>query len=159
MYFCGEHTRLWNVSRIYRKHAWSAWRRGRSGIIFWYASDYDKWDNIFDGGATAVHFAEYDSIFSSRRWEAWRDGIEDHQYFTMLKDLAQKAPAKEQQVALKLLTDNVAEVLEMDDKFGLNDKWKHAYPSGPGESAEEAQTYDDARERIAQAIIALQKNN
>jgi hypothetical protein len=153
MYFCGMHQRHVNPSWRYRKHAWLGKSRQVKGLMFWYSFGGDE---LFDGAATAAFFDNSQGVFTSRRWEAWRDGIEDYQYFTLLESLADKAQPDERKAAMKLLADSVTEVLQLDDKYKRD---MSASPTGPGQTAAEANAYEDARERIAKQIIRLQKQD
>ena len=67
----------------YRLLAWKAWAAGAKGIGFWSYSDTSgttAWDD-FDGRRPdyAVVYEGADGPISSRRWEAFREGVEDFQ--------------------------------------------------------------------------------
>ncbi len=68
---------------IYRNQGWYAWALGASAVGFWSYSDSTRssvW-NDFDGRRpdySVVYEAE-DNIITSRRWEAFAEGIEDYQ--------------------------------------------------------------------------------
>ncbi len=66
---------------VYRKLSWDAWDIGAKGIGFWSYSDTKNssaWDD-FDGVRPdwAVVYESNEGPVSSRRWEAFRDGVED----------------------------------------------------------------------------------
>lgn len=66
----------------YRLLAWWAWHFGASGVGFWSYSDTNgssAWDDI-DGSRPdwAVVYESDKGVVSSRRWEAFREGLEDH---------------------------------------------------------------------------------
>lgn len=67
----------------YRLLAWEAWDIGASGIGFWSYSDTrtsSAWDD-FDGSLpdwAVVYERANDKPVSSRRWEAFREGVEDY---------------------------------------------------------------------------------
>jgi hypothetical protein len=76
----------------YRLMAWKAFLGGYRGVGFWAYADAGwgdapgtAWDD-FDGknpDYAVVYEGEVNSIVSSRRWEAWRMGIEDYELLTM----------------------------------------------------------------------------
>ncbi|MDO6461380.1 hypothetical protein Q4485_11775 [Granulosicoccaceae sp. 1_MG-2023] len=66
----------------YRVLGWHAWQRGANAIGFWAYSDAtgsSVWDD-FDGRRPdfAVVYEQGSGLVSSRRWEAFAQGIEDH---------------------------------------------------------------------------------
>ena len=66
----------------YRLLAWWAWYYGAAGVGFWSYSDTagsSAWDDV-DGKRPdwAVVYETPDGIVSSRRWEAFREGLEDY---------------------------------------------------------------------------------
>jgi hypothetical protein len=76
----------------YRLMAWKAFHLGYKGVGFWAYADIG-WEentgtawNDFDGRRpdhAVVYEGEGGSIISSRRWEAWKLGIEDFELLTM----------------------------------------------------------------------------
>lgn len=73
----------------YRLPAWRAWLVGASGIGVWSYDDTQKssaWDD-FDGprGDWAMVYESPDGPVSSRRWEAFREGMEDLQLFRAME--------------------------------------------------------------------------
>ncbi len=86
----------------YRLMAWTAFLHNYKGIGFWAYADSTKatWDDS-DGEERdfgVIYKGEGNSIISSRRWEAWRMGIEDYELLTMYSkakgDVAAKRLAK-----------------------------------------------------------------
>jgi hypothetical protein len=76
----------------YRLMSWKAFLRGYTGVGFWAYADADVNDNPDsswdDANREARDFAviyqgKGTTIISSRRWEAWRMGIEDYELLTM----------------------------------------------------------------------------
>jgi hypothetical protein len=70
----------------YRLLAWWAWHYRASGVGFWSYSDTNgssAWDDI-DGPRPdwAVVYESDKGVVSSRRWEAFREGLEDHALLT-----------------------------------------------------------------------------
>jgi hypothetical protein len=87
----------------YRLMSWKAFLRGYKGIGFWAYADSgwgDKpgtaWDD-FDGqypDFAVIYEGEGNTIISSRRWEAWRMGIEDYELLTMYAKMKGEGAAK-----------------------------------------------------------------
>jgi hypothetical protein len=84
----------------YRLLAWHAFKREQTGIGFWIYSDEGDHNNQWDddmlavAGPWGVIYGSADSsvdtsdenIIPSRRWEAWREGIEDYEYLFQLQE-------------------------------------------------------------------------
>jgi len=76
----------------YRLMPWRAFKNGLTGAGFWVyvSNDFDKsWNHT---GYTVIYDAEQspvntygENIIPSRRWQVWRDGIEDYQYLYELQ--------------------------------------------------------------------------
>jgi hypothetical protein len=76
----------------YRLMSWKAYYMGFTGVGFWNYADTgwgddpgSAWDD-FDGNRpdfAVIYEGDNGSIFSSRRWEAWRMGVEDYELLTM----------------------------------------------------------------------------
>ena len=88
----------------YRLMAWKAFLLGYTGVGFWAYADAGWGDNPgtawddFDGEQAdfaVIYEGEGDSIVSSRRWEAWRMGIEDYELLTMYAKAKGDKVAKE----------------------------------------------------------------
>jgi hypothetical protein len=75
----------------YRKLSWEAWDMGSSGVGFWAYSDTkgsSAWDDL-DGTKPdwAVVYEGESKLVSSRRWEAFREGIEDYRLLTTAENM------------------------------------------------------------------------
>lgn len=82
-------------SAYYRVIAWDAFNRGQTGIGCWVYIDFQEhaWnDTLKPGGYYALIYDAVKSpvdtygekIIPSRRWEAWREGVEDYEYLVQL---------------------------------------------------------------------------
>ncbi|MDD5697789.1 MAG: DUF4091 domain-containing protein [Victivallaceae bacterium] len=80
---------------------WQAWSWGIDGYGTWryYNKQGSVWDD-FDGGrpdetfiylGSQAPFKTSEQIIPSKRWEAWREGIEDWDYLQLLNDLIIRA--------------------------------------------------------------------
>jgi len=119
----------------YRLQPWRAWAAGDTGAGFWtYAAgkepgDCDGWDDftcargrwsvVYDGEGAPVDAAGV-SFLPSRRWEAWREGVEDYEYLHTLRERIEAcrrfpvaAPAGAEGAAV--LEEAVSEVLAHAD--------------------------------------------
>jgi hypothetical protein len=91
----------------YRLQMWRAFARGDRGCGFWTYTDPgpgngDAWDDyrtmdgMFGvvygqtGKPTDVELSD-EHIITSRRWEAWREGVEDFEYLVTLRNEIEKA--------------------------------------------------------------------
>lgn len=87
----------------YRLMAWKAFLKGYKGIGFWAYGDTgwgdaksSAWDD-FDGNYpdfAVIYEGDGSTIISSRRWEAWRMGIEDYELLTMYAKIKSEGVAK-----------------------------------------------------------------
>ena len=81
----------------YRLMAWDAFHRGQTGVGFWIYLDmrnHHPWDDtlkpsgyyevVYGVGESPVE-THGEKIIPSRRWEAWREGIEDYEYLAQLQ--------------------------------------------------------------------------
>ncbi|MGD0552214.1 MAG: hypothetical protein ABSB25_06130 [Sedimentisphaerales bacterium] len=85
---------------FYRLMPWRAFKRGQTGIGFWVYSYVTKgrymgWDDTMNpelcydvvyGAAGSPVDTLGEKIIPSRRWQAWREGIEDYQYLYELQN-------------------------------------------------------------------------
>jgi hypothetical protein len=74
----------------YRLQAWRAFKYGVTGIGFWAYADTGPtgtaWNDL-DGARPdfAVIYEGKNQIISSKRWEAWREGVEDYELLRLAK--------------------------------------------------------------------------
>jgi hypothetical protein len=94
-YQCGGPGKDLSPIGYYRLQAWGAWLNGCKGSGFWSYADTgwpestfgkSAWDD-FDGKNAdyAIIYESPEELVSSKRWEAWRDGIEDYEYLVMME--------------------------------------------------------------------------
>jgi hypothetical protein len=80
----------------YRKMPWWAFKNGLSGAGFWVYADAGspRWDDygttmgyygVVYGSSNAPVDTHGEKIIPSRRWQAWREGVEDYQYLVTLQ--------------------------------------------------------------------------
>lgn len=99
----------------HRLSFWTCWQRGLSGQGFWcYAdcggSNWDPRDADRDGYAV-VYDGDPEELIPSKRWEAWREGVEDYTALWRLAQAQPRAAAQLQQQVGELLADPTPEKL------------------------------------------------
>ncbi len=125
-YTCRINMTAQPVLEYYRLKPWYAWKLGFDGICFW---DYNSWrgdpwsdfdilgtEGYSDNG---VVYSGVNGPVTSRRWEAFRDGLQDYQYLYLLNQEILKAEAsgipasvslaKESRILLNTAVDDVLE--------------------------------------------------
>jgi len=80
----------------YRRLGWDAWRRGASGFGFWSFSDTggsSAWDDL-DGSRPdwAVVYESPAGLVSSRRWEAFRQGVREYRALAACSSKSMRDP-------------------------------------------------------------------
>ena len=122
----------------YRLMPWRAFKRGQTGAGFWiyyhgfnFQTGAVPWDDtlkpqgfsgvVYGRGGSPVPWLD-ENVVPSRRWEAWREGVEDYQYLYELQQeinkIRQKDPATANK-AQEILDRQVNRVLnnQHDSKF------------------------------------------
>jgi hypothetical protein len=107
-YNCQGPDKTFSPLAHYRRMLWQAWAYGITGAGHWsYAdtgwragnlsawTDFDGDRNdfsiIYDSATAPAHVTRKEAQIPSRRWEAWRDGVEDYAYLWMLNQAVEKA--------------------------------------------------------------------
>lgn len=92
IYGAADNTKSLSPYSYYRLMAWKAFYLGFKGAGFWNYADTGSGDNPgsawddFDGDRpdfAVIYEGANGGIVSSRRWEAWRMGVEDYELLTM----------------------------------------------------------------------------
>ncbi|TLD41213.1 MAG: hypothetical protein JETT_2501 [Candidatus Jettenia ecosi] len=105
----------------YRMMSWKAFLNGYTGVGFWAYADAGSGDNPgtawddFDGknpDYAVIYEGEGNTIISSRRWEAWRMGIEDYELLTMYAKAKGDGAAK---ALAKYVLDNTNDLSRADE--------------------------------------------
>jgi hypothetical protein len=116
-YQCSGPTRHFDPCRYYRRSAWHAFRYGAEGIGFWSFGDTgggrSSW-NEYAGTRTAFTpaFLGIDDVTDGVHWQAVREGIEDYEYLSMLKDAASRTESGELRAqAARLLAEALEDVI------------------------------------------------
>jgi len=104
-YVCSGPAKTLSPHGYYRLLMWQAWQQGFTGCGFWAYADAgwqgeDAWDD-FDGthhDYAAIYTAHHappgvsrrEAIIPSKRWEAWREGIEDYELLLLADQAARR---------------------------------------------------------------------
>jgi len=105
----------------YRLQAWRAYRHKATGIGFWAYADTGAsgsgWDDL-DGSRPdySVVYEGRGDIISSKRWEAWREGVEDYQL------LSQAARHLKPGTQTGELESRLRRLLEGNENYGFFEK-------------------------------------
>lgn len=137
-YECLEPMKAQKPYSYYRLLPWRAFQRNQSGAGFWiyyYGLGFDPgavpWNDTlrphgFSGvvyGTKIENAAEYnESIIPSRRWEAWREGVEDYQYLYELQQTINKTritDARMAEQAQEILDEQVDRVVNSPDNCNI----------------------------------------
>ncbi len=135
----------------YRLMSWDAFARGQTGVGFWIYISRDKqhWDDgtlprghydVVYGQANSPVNTHGEKIIPSKRWEAWREGIEDYEYLVQLQNMIKqlcKSDAEAAEKAETVLTTQVKRVIS---------------------SRENVNMVYQARKKIVQTLLKLHEN-
>jgi hypothetical protein len=78
----------------YRYKLWKSFNDNCEGNGFWtYTDNHDTWDDYATTPGWGVIYDDPEVIVSSKRWEAYRAGIEDYEVCKMLNDAVDAAKA------------------------------------------------------------------
>jgi len=136
----------------YRMQPWVAWRYGLDGAGFWtyeWRVDLrDRWTQyglIYNG----------DGPIPSKRWEAYRDGVEDYNYLALLREAADEADSLGVAPDLvgnarKLLEGCVADITRGQERVDDIIRWAEDFPM-------DFRKLMKYREEIAEMTVALRK--
>jgi hypothetical protein len=82
-YICAENKRVFDPYEHYRLFPWKVWQWGFHGCWIWTYLRGNPWNGReWDGGMV---YPGQGGIVTSRRWEMFRDGLEDYLYLYLLR--------------------------------------------------------------------------
>jgi len=118
-YFCGTDQKRFPPLGRYRLMGWKTWRRGFGGCTYWTifeasGSPWDDFDSTVSDAASV--YRGLDGPIPSRRWEAFREGLEDWCYLDLLRrriDEAGEGPEVDE--ARRILDDAPTRVMRSAD--------------------------------------------
>ncbi len=140
VYDCDGPGRELSPYSYYRLKPWKAWKYGASGVGFWSYMDWvdSAWDVVgvdygvfYDARTAPADVPRSEAIIPSKRWEAWREGIEDYTYLYLLNALVIQAKGADLNEAIIKKAENtlslaVKNVLENQDKPDTVNRWRDA---------------------------------
>lgn len=116
VYNCKGPDKTFHPLGHYRRMLWQIWQYGYTGAGHWDYADtgWTKGENsawtdfdgaridfsiIYDAASAPEHVTKKEVQIPSRRWEAWRDGVEEYAYLWLLKESIGKARAEGKEAA------------------------------------------------------------
>jgi len=120
-YSCSGPSRLLDPYTYYRLQAWTCWQTGAVASYFWAMGDnsgQSSWNEYrLARNGYAPIFLDETTVTGAKEMEACREGIEDYEYFVMLRDaIAKKEKTGAQNAVLDqaraLLNESAHRVLE-----------------------------------------------
>jgi len=113
---------------FYRMKPWIAFQLGMNGGGYWVYSQTDYWmPDPARGTEYGVVYPGPAGPVTSKRWEASRDGIEDFELLSMLRDRAQHAASPANQRTLDLIKEAVGFVTRGQDEASDIGRQFHTY--------------------------------
>ncbi len=130
IYDCDRPGNIQNPYIYYRLLSWRAFHRGQTGAGYWVyvdLRDSNKWDDtmravgnygvVYAGSHSPVD-TRGENIIPSRRWELWREGVEDYEYLWRLQQTINRIQKINPQKAFRaqeILDHQVEKVLRNPD--------------------------------------------
>ena len=154
-YSCSGPARLLDPYAYYRLQAWTCWRYGAQAMHFWAFSDASgasSWNEyLVKRNAYTPLFLDATTVVAGKQMEACREGVEDYEYFVMLREAIDQAAQRGADDALlerarALLTQRPAEVCEAGKSTTM--RWHNA-------DVDRA-VADQARTEVLDTLTALQ---
>ena len=111
----------------YRRCFWDCWAKGSTGHGFWCYADAhgSNWDPYDEGRGdySPVYDGDEREMIPGRRWEAWREGVEDYTLLWMLREAVERGRGSEadRAQASELLADLPGRVLTENSAAELAD--------------------------------------
>ena len=116
---------------FYRIKGWRSFASGINGVGYWsvgsgYAYVFPDQFDIQPGGVdVGTIYPTSSGCITSRRWEAFREGIEDYRYLYLLKEEIKKVKdEKVSKEAEKIMNQAIEEILNRPLDYSLYKKWR-----------------------------------
>ncbi|RKY37797.1 MAG: hypothetical protein DRP73_01195 [Candidatus Omnitrophota bacterium] len=132
-YSTGMGQRSYSPLAIYRSIGWKVWKWKLNGWGHWcltHCAPYREWTDFtgdIRGCPTMVYsYTEKNGPVTSRRFEAFRDGLEDYAYLFLLDKLSKQKmiPRKLQSKVKEVLEKAPEEILKNRNNFTLYSLWR-----------------------------------
>ena len=130
-YLCDNSRPLLGALGYYRNHFWKAYALGYKGVSWWSYGDEYRGDNPaswqYPWGFGVVYRGEKGPI-PTRRWEAWREGVEDYWLLALVRETAEAAEQSGQtaiaDAAKRLVADAISGVNADPDNVTTLQKYR-----------------------------------
>ncbi|MCC6422922.1 MAG: DUF4091 domain-containing protein [Phycisphaerales bacterium] len=110
-----------NLYSYYRVSAWNLLQYGITGTGVWtYCAQAKNWD---DGTCMLVYGID-GQLLHSRRFEMYREGLDDYRYVWLLRSLAKENGKEAEQKAEQLIAEAVADITADIHDTDRCDKWR-----------------------------------
>ena len=120
-----------NMYKYYRVYGWDAFKEEIPGMGLWsysidWGDDYstNPWTTKEDQYLLVFRHPTQDVLVHSRRYEAFREGIDDYRYMYKLRQVAQSRSAEEQAYAENLIQNAIADITADVIDTGRCEKWR-----------------------------------
>jgi hypothetical protein len=114
-YSCSGPSTLLDPYAYYRLQAWTCWKEGAVASYFWAFgdnADISSWNEyVSQRSIYTLSFLDDRSITAAKPMEAAREGVEDYEYFVMLREALKSAPAGPKADAARALLTELPEVV------------------------------------------------
>jgi hypothetical protein len=121
-------TRGANMHDYYRVYAWHAIREGCTGMGLWtYCTDWgvNPWEKHEDQFALVLpHPTKNRAIVHTRRYETFREGIDDYRYVGKLRDVAKRKGPQAQAAVEKLIQEAIQDITSDVSDTTRCEKWR-----------------------------------
>ena len=140
VYQCSGPNRTYSPTRYFRQQAWHAFEHGATGMGFWSFADLGSAKSSWNEYLAAWHsyvpaFLSEDDATDSVQWQAVREGVQDYEYLSLLRDAAQRTKNKKQKAeANALLTSISLPALPTEFKEGNAVAYNWNQPENPQDS-------------------------
>jgi hypothetical protein len=151
-YICHVNGKRLPPHGYYRLQAWKTWKQGGNGFGFWYYVDdrdpdgeldspwsfagrCDSGGVVYDARHAPADVSRAEAVIPSRRWEAWREGVQDYTLLYLLRALvaAQRATgrpaadlARAEEAMAKAVDEVTAPILGEDCDPEPVERWREA---------------------------------
>jgi len=130
-------TKLLKPLGLYRMQPWLAFRYGLTGCGMWTYNFKDIWPTRQPAPfhhSYSIIYEDGHSIVTSRRWEAYRDGVEDFNLLTLLREAIAAAPdSPQRQKAAERLETAVQKITAKQERANSNSRLNIEYDPDYGE--------------------------
>lgn len=120
-------TRRANMYNYYRVYGWECFSQNCQGLGLWsYCVDNNKnpWTGQESQYALVFRHPAKRDLVHSRRYETFREGIDDYRYMYLLRQVAQTRSSQEQAHAENLIQSALADVTTNINDYSKADYWR-----------------------------------